>query len=134
MLGQGDTERVQAEIEAALELVLQDLRSEGAPVPRVEDKRWQGWAPSQSVMLWAADGTGAGVWLDLSLPEPDRMVHLADQVQDWAVEELARLRRPTNWPQCDAHPATHPRAPVVAGGQAVWACPLGEGTPRAIGG
>jgi hypothetical protein len=44
---------------------------------------------------------------------------VADQVQEWAVEELCSVGKPTNWAQCPEHPL----APVVSEGRAVWTCP-----------
>lgn len=84
-------------------------------------------------MLFAADQSGMGVWLNLGLPNDQALAHLADQVQEWAVEELARLGRPTNWPVCAAHPTNHRPLPVVEQGRAVWACPVGVAASLPIG-
>jgi hypothetical protein len=84
-------------------------------------------------MLFGADGSGMGVWLDLSKSHAERLAHLADQVQDWAVEELARLGRPTNWPACPAHPVIHPLKATVEDGHAVWSCPHGSAASSPIG-
>jgi hypothetical protein len=48
---------------------------------------------------------------------------VADQVQEWAVEELCSVGRPTNWPQCPRHPQSHPLVAVLREGLAVWVCP-----------
>jgi hypothetical protein len=120
-------------IDEVLGLVFKDLAATGVPLPRVEPTSWQTWEPSESVALFAADGTGMGVWLDMTLSEDQALAHLADQVQEWVVEELARLGRPTNWPICVAHPANHPRQAVVEHGRAVWACPVGAADSRPIG-
>lgn len=42
-------------------------------------------------------------------PLPDRIASMADQVQEWAVEELFSIGRPTNWPQCP-RPSRFPSA------------------------
>ncbi len=110
--------------------MFEDLTAGGVPLPHVEPKKWQTWDPSESVMLFAADGSGMGVWLDLGLSEAHRLAHLADQVQEWAVGELARLGRPTNWPVCAAHPVNHPLRATVEDGRAIWACPAGAATAR----
>jgi hypothetical protein len=120
-------------IDVALELVALDLVAGGVPLPRIERRKWQDWEPSESVWLFAADGSGMGVWLNLGLSDADGLAHLADQVQDWAVEELARLGRPSNWPVCAAHPVNHPMRPVVEQGRAAWACPAGGGASVPIG-
>lgn len=121
-------------LDRALALVLADFATTGAPPPRIDWVTWQTWDPSESAHLYAADGSGTGVWLDLGLPEQEALAHLADQVQDWAVEELCRLRLPTNWPVCPAHPDTHPQVAVAEHGRAVWTCPLGAARPTPVGG
>ena len=120
-------------IDEVLGLILKDLAATGLPLPRVEPTTWQTSEPSESVTLCAADGTGMGVWLDLTLSEALALAHLADQVQEWVVDELARIGRPTNWPICAAHPANHPRQAVVEHGRAVWACPVGAAGSSPIG-
>ena len=133
MVGVGHNDPVTPSIDEALALILRDLAAGGAPQPRVEQTTWQPWDPSESVMLFAADGSGMGVWLDLTLPDAKAVAHLADQVQEWAIEELARLGRATNWPICAAHPANHPRQAVVQHGCAVWACPAGGADSSPVG-
>ncbi len=121
-------------IDVALGLIAEDLDAGGVPLPRVDPAPWQPWEPSESVTLLAADGTGMGVWLDLGLSRAEGLAHLADQVQDWAGEELGRLGRPTNWPACAAHPTSHPLRPRVQDGRAVWACPVAPAVWVPIGG
>lgn len=130
----GHTALVNRLIDALLDLIVKDLVAGDVPVPRVEPTTWQDWDPSESVMLFAADGSGMGVWLNLGLPQAQGLAHIADQVQDWAVEELARLGRPANWPVCSAHPVNHALQATVEGGQAVWACPTGSAAALPIGG
>jgi hypothetical protein len=120
-------------IDEVLGLIFKDLAAGGVPLPRVEPTTWQTWEPSESVILLAADRSGMGVWLDLTLSEDLALAHLADQVQEWVVEELARLGRPTNWPSCPAHPDNHPRQAVVEHGRAVWACPIGAADSSPVG-
>lgn len=125
---------VNSSIDAALDLIVKDVRAGGAPLPRLEPTTWHDWDPSESVMFFAADGSSMGIWLDLGLPQAQNVAHIADQVQGLAVEEVARLGRPTNWPVCPAHPVNHPLQVTVEGGQAVWACPSGSATTSPIGG
>jgi hypothetical protein len=122
------------EIDVALDLIVHDLVAGGVPVPRVEHTAWQDWEPAESVMLFAADGSGQGVWLDLVLQQAEGLAHLADQVQDWAVEELAPRGRPTNWPVCPDHPDNHPLRAAVENNRAVRACPAGGTASSPIGG
>lgn len=110
-------------IDELLDVVLWDLRTSGLPSPRVEPSDWQSWEPSESATLYAPDGSGMGVWVDLSAGTAQQLADLADQVQEWAVEELCRVRLPTSWPRCEAHPDNHPLQARVRKGNAVWACP-----------
>ena|SRR5690348_5297343 len=126
--------RMTRAIDEALDLIVSDLVAGGVPVPRVEPTARQDLDPSESVMLFADDGSGMGVWLDLRLPAAQQLAHLADQVQEWAVEELVRLGLPTNWPACAAHPANHPLQASVVDDRAVWVCPVGEHPSLPIGG
>jgi hypothetical protein len=116
-------------IEQALDLILKDLEAGGVPLPGIDwSDSWQDWQPSESVGLG-----GTGVWLNLTLTEAEGVAVVADQVQDWAVEELWRRRKPSNWPVCPAHPATHPMKAVVLVGEAVWVCPAGGEGKTQIG-
>lgn len=101
----------------ALETVLRDLQAQCAVQPDVRsDDRF-------GIVLWAPDGSGQGV-----TPHPDGtaaelLVHLADQVQDWAVEALWSEGASAVWPQCPTHPDTHPLTATVRTDTAVWVCP-----------
>lgn len=119
----------------ALDRILRDLA--GIPAPRVEPSDWQDWPGAESAYLWAPDGSGRGVFVDPALAPAEQVVQLADQVQEWAVEELCAARQPTNWPRCPDHPDNHPMAPAVAQGVgegvAAWCCPRSGRTVREIG-
>lgn len=65
-------------IDEVLDLILDDLAAGGVPLPRVEPTTWQTWEPSDSVMLFGADRSGTGVWLDLTLSDDQALAHLAD--------------------------------------------------------
>src|SRR4051812_11299584 len=79
------TGRVRRVIDEVLDVIFKDLAAADIALPRVEPTSWQTWEPSESVMLFAPDGSGMGVWLDLTLPDAQAMAHLADQVQEWVV-------------------------------------------------
>ncbi len=85
-------------------------------------------------MLWDTDGSGMGVRVELRRPRAVQVAFVADQVQEFAVEALWRLGRPTNWPRCPRHPATHPAAAEERGGEAYWVCPVSRETIGVIGG
>jgi hypothetical protein len=118
--------------EAALEALapaFEDL-ARTCPVPAsIVDEPWSDHGPS--LMMLGPDGSGAGVWVDLERPAPQRVVHVADQVQEWAVEALWGAGFAAVWPACDLHPGTHPLEATLDGlGQPVWACPS-EGVAQA---
>jgi hypothetical protein len=107
----------------ALTPVVRDLENSGSVVPAVRDEQWAGVEGQVTAMLYSPGGWGQGVWAMTSEALPERIAAVADQVQEWAVEELCSIGRPTNWPQCPEHPGAHPLAPVVSDGRAVWTCP-----------
>ena len=107
----------------ALAPVLRDLRDTGAPVPMVEDRAWTGDPAAPSAMLGSPDGSGRGVFVHRGIPAVEAVATVADQVQEWAVEELASAGR-SNWPPCPRRPATHPLGAVARAAAAVWICPV----------
>jgi hypothetical protein len=110
--------------------VLADLRATAGPAPLVADTEWTDDAQHPSAMLWSQDGGGSGIWIRLTDGAPDRIAHAADQVQEWAIEELWRSSA-TNWPACPQHPVTHPLSATVSDGVPSWVCPV-DGTPVAV--
>lgn len=114
---------VDSKLSEALAPVLDDLRNSGGPVPDVRDAQWSNFPGQVTAMLYAADGSGQGVSAMAAEPLPQRIASVADQVQEWAVEELCRVRRPATWPECTWHPDSHPMAAEVRDGRAVWTCP-----------
>lgn len=76
-------------------------------------------------MLWSPDGNGFGVSLSRSATSAERVAGMADQVQQWAIEDQLWGRGDTNWPPCPAHPDTHPLTAAVVDDAAVWVCPQG---------
>ena len=116
----------------ALGPVLRDIRATGVPEPEVRDEDWADDPELATAMLYSADGSGAGVRVDRSEPEPHRIAMMADQVQEWVIEELWPTA-PTNWPPCPDHPDTHPLTAKVAHGYAMWTCPADDSTVVAVG-
>lgn len=112
-----------SELSEALAPVLDDLRASGGPVPDVGDEEQLRFPSQVTAVLRAADGSGQGVSVMEGDPLPQRIASVADQVQEWAVEELCRQHRPATWPECPWHPDSHPMAPEVRDGEAVWTCP-----------
>ncbi|MGY1841300.1 MULTISPECIES: hypothetical protein [unclassified Modestobacter] len=116
----------------ALARVLADLSATGAPVPRIEARDWPDDPGRAGAMLWSADGSGQGVAVSLGQPYDQQVAEVADTVQEWAIEALW-ASRPTNWPPCPRHPATHPLAATLRDGEAVWACPRDGVAVSAVG-
>ncbi|MFG2346137.1 hypothetical protein [Streptomyces phaeochromogenes] len=119
----------------ALKTVLRDLRAQCPVQPdiRKDDDDFRG------VMLYAPDGSGQGVYAEPDGRPAMLLAHVADQVQEWAVEALWGQGEPAVWPVCPTHPDTHPLAATVEAGEegdgdyAVWVCPSTGGTAARIG-
>ncbi len=120
------------ELARALVRVLHDLTTTGSPLPEVDDVEWTGHPGDASAYLRSPDGSTVGIRVDLGEPDAEQLASVADQVQEWAVEELWSSR-PTNWPRCPHHPDTHPLQAAVLDGGAWWTCPQGGGRVARIG-
>lgn len=111
------------ELARALHPILHDLAGPNGVQPDVRDQPWQDYPRTASAFLYAADGSGMGIWIHLGQPASTQVAALAEQVQEWAVEALWLLGRSTSWPPCPQHPDSHPLAAVERAGRAVWVCP-----------
>ncbi len=123
------TDAEREKLRAALEPILRDIRVSGAIVPAVLEEAHDDLGPDY-VPAWIRSPEGAswgagsqGIRVQVSLSPPERLADLADQVQEWEVEELAAAGRPATWPECPQHPDSHPLAPEARGEQAAWCCP-----------
>jgi hypothetical protein len=114
---------VRAALTEALQPVLDDLRNSRSVIPDVCDEQWSDYPGQVTAMMYGADGSGQGISVLAEVPLPERVRALADQIQDWAVEELWAADRPTNWPACPQHPDSHPLQAGLAEGRPVWCCP-----------
>jgi hypothetical protein len=129
------TDAERAELRANLEPVLQDMRSSGAIVPDIGEEAHDDLGPD-CVCAWihSPGGVGSqGIRVQVSLLAPERLADLADQLQEWEIEELAAAGRPATWPECPQHPGTHPLAPQARSGQAAWCCPASGQAISVIG-
>jgi hypothetical protein len=115
---------VDAALSEALTPVLRDLENTGSVIPEVRDDQWEGIEGQATAALRSPDGSGQGVSVMTGESLAQRIASVADQVQEWAIEELGSLGRPTNWPQCPDHPSSHPLSAVVREGRAIWTCPV----------
>ena len=129
------TDAERAELRANLEPVLRDMRSSGAILPDILEEAHDDFGPD-CVCAWIQTPGGAGsqgIRVQVSLLAPERLADVADQLQEWEIEELAAAGRPATWPECPQHPDTHPLAPQARGDQAVWCCPASGQVISVIG-
>jgi hypothetical protein len=125
---------VHPELAAALAPILTDLGRPEGVLPEVRDEEWSDLPATASAFLYTRDGFGQGISVALGQPPHQQVAELADRVQEWAVEALWFLGRPTNWPPCPRHPRSHPLAAVESRGRAVWRCPADSIEIAAVGG
>ncbi|WP_458108564.1 hypothetical protein M1D51_03620 [Arthrobacter sp. R3-55] len=103
--------------------VLQDVNSSGLTEPRVEAVDWDEDPQAISAMIYSTrDSTGQGVSVRAHIPGADQLASVADQIQEWVIEENGPTN--SNWPQCPWHPNNHPLAAQAVGDHGVWACPV----------
>lgn len=105
----------------ALAPVLDDLKASGIPLPvcRAGDQHDES---ATQVILYSETGAGTGFYLS---DESDswQVARLADQVQDWVVEELWAKGESPVWPICLKDHGNHPLKPVSDGARSLWTCP-----------
>jgi hypothetical protein len=123
-----------ADVSEALALVMRDLAATRAVLPEVDEIRWSGLADRDTVMLRGLDGSGQGVWALDGDEFAVQVASVADQVQEWTVEELSARGRPATWPECPVHPNAHPLSALVRDRRAVWVCPTSGVLVGEVGG
>jgi hypothetical protein len=124
---------VNSSLEAALGLVIRDLQSTGGISLNVLDEPTDDDPRYESMWLLSDSGSRTGLLGPLDMTEPERVAHVADQVQDFVHEELGCMGRPATWPECPEHPASHPLTPTLISSSACWQCPKSGDTLGAIG-
>jgi hypothetical protein len=106
----------------ALAPVLSDIARTVAVPLEIRDEQWSDFPGQLTAMIYTEDGTGTGVSVMARDPLADRVVLVADQVQDIIVEALWTARRPTSWPECPMHPSAHPLKAEVSASGPTWRC------------
>jgi len=119
------TENESAVFRESVGPVLRDIEASGAILPRIKEETYEGVGDEfASVWVWGSDGTGMGLVMPSERLAAERSVRMAEQVQEWEIEELAAAGRSATWPECPDHPNSHPLDPMVDDqNRAVWRCP-----------
>ncbi|MEV6410958.1 hypothetical protein [Kribbella sp. NPDC051718] len=117
----------------ALEAVVRDLRNTGGIELRISDEPATSDPGYESVLLLSGRRSWTGLLAPIALTDDERLAHVADQIQEFVFEELARLGLPVTWPECPEHPASHPLTPVLTSGLPSWQCPRSGDTVAPIG-
>ena len=110
----------------ALEPILRDIATLRAPAPMLRDENWTNDPTTAAARAWSLDGTGTGIYVSLNAPEPERIAAIAEQVQEWIIEQQWGTSA-SNWPPCPTHPDTHPLQVRMHDDRATWTCPT-DGT------
>lgn len=128
------TESESAQLYAELDPVLHDIRVTGAIIPDIREEAHGELEGTISAFVGSPFGSsGMGINVRVELPQAERLADLADQVQEWEVEELPGQGKSSSWPECPDHPNSHPLSPITRDGQAVWTCPRNGRRIAAIG-
>jgi hypothetical protein len=125
---------VEISLADALGLVVRDLERTGGLTLRVLDERADSLYGYESVWMLSAYPARTGLLAPLEMGDAERVVHVADQVQEFVLEELGRLELPATWPECVEHPGSHPLEARLAEGGPGWVCPKSGRTIAAVGG
>ncbi len=123
---------VSEKIDEILGYVLRDVTSSGLETPRIEPVDWYNDPQVSSAMIYSVrDSTGRGVSVQNDLSLDRQLVAVADQIQEWVIEEVGTTH--SNWPQCPLHPNNHPLAARIVDDRGVWACPASNTPVARIG-
>ena len=130
------TEDERAVLRPAAAPVLRDMAASGAIVLDIREEAREDRG-TEAVCAWVsrADGiSGMGIWVYVAASAGERVAALAEQLQEFEIEELCYAGRSATWPECPQHPNSHPLEPAVAGEHtAVWRCPRSGAVICAIG-
>jgi hypothetical protein len=120
-------------LQAAVGPVQSDLARTTGLTFSVRGEQWSDDPEMVTAFPLGRLGEQVGIRLTASDSEAKQEADIADQVQEWAIEELWGDGLSAVWPQCPEHPDTHPLAPVVQDGVAVWSCPVSHAVVAEIG-
>lgn len=81
-------------------------------------------APSTCGWIEGPGRTGEGISVRLDSSAAEQVAQLAEQIQNWAADQLHDSGHTSQWPACPRHrDAPHRLQPEVRDGVAVWTCP-----------
>jgi hypothetical protein len=129
------TENEHARLRETMAPVLRDIEASGAILPTIQEEAYEHVDDDfVSVTAWRSDGTGLGVFIPPERMVAEHVARLAEQLQEWEIEELAAVGWSATWPECPHHPNSHPLEPMVDDeNTAVWRCPRAGQVICAIG-
>jgi hypothetical protein len=129
------TENERAVLRETMAPVLRDIEASGAILPPIQEETYEKVGDEfVSVWAWHSYGSALGIFIPSEHLAAERVVRLAEQLQEWEIEELAEVGRSATWPECPDHPNSHPLEPVVDDeDMAVWRCPRAGRVICAIG-
>jgi hypothetical protein len=129
------TEDERAVLRQAAAPVLRDMAASGAIVLDIREEAREDRGAAVCAWVTRADGvSGMGIWVQRDGSPAERVAALAEQLQEFEVEELCAAGRSATWPECPQHPNSHPLEPVAADQHtAVWRCPRSGAVICAIG-
>lgn len=118
---------------AVLHLILNDLLfSTGKSIEAVDPKGAED-AFGNTAWFRGWSGSRIGMPLDGYVSDDERDLLLAEQMQGFIQEELPGVGRSSAWPNCPAHPGTHPLVPSNHAKPLSWVCPHTKATVVAVG-
>jgi hypothetical protein len=125
-------EAERAVLREAVAPVLRDLAATGTSMPVIREEAHEEGDGLVCAWLEGVGGTGQGIRVAPYYPPAERLADLADQVQEWVIEELHATGESPVWPPCPRHP-NHPLQSEVRDEMAVWICPRSGQVVSAIG-
>lgn len=119
------SEPEQAVLRQAVAPLLADLATSGLSLPDIRDEAHEERAaPSTCGWIEGPGRTGEGISVRLDSSAAEQVAQLAEQIQNWAADQLHDSGHTSEWPACPRHrDAPHRLQPEVRDGVAVWTCP-----------
>lgn len=129
------TDMERAVLRQAAAPLLADLAASGMSLPDIREEAHEYREDAVCGWIQGPGRTGEGIWVLLDSSPAERVTQLAEQLQNWAADQLHDAGRPPSWPASPQHPnPPHGLGPQVRDGRAVWVCwacnqviwPIGE--------